>query len=384
LDIQTPVALDYDGFLESYVGRFPEVADRVELLFETSRGCWWGERAHCTFCGLNGGTMSYRAMAPDAAITMIEGLFDRYADRVHRFASVDNILPREYVDGVFARLKTPPHVVMFYEVKADLSEDDLRILAKAGVRELQPGIEALATSTLKLMRKGTTSFNNLKFLSLCMQYDVTPMWNLLVGFPGESADTYRTYLEDLPHLAHLPPPQGVFPVRFDRFSPYFTEAVRYELKLAPLDYYALAYPFPPRVLMNMAYYFADQNADAPYAVAVGSWIAPLREAVGQWHRRWHTQDGLFAPSLTLIESEYGTTLEDTRRGMMIETDLGEGELACLAALAEPREEDAVQAEFGAAYDLLVRKNLVFRERGRVMSLIPTGDSGVAVSRALAS
>ena len=37
------------------------------LLIETARGCWWGERAHCTFCGLNGGTMRYRSMDADRA-----------------------------------------------------------------------------------------------------------------------------------------------------------------------------------------------------------------------------------------------------------------------------------------------------------------------------
>ena len=29
------------------------------VFVETSRGCWWGERMHCTFCGLNGATMAY-------------------------------------------------------------------------------------------------------------------------------------------------------------------------------------------------------------------------------------------------------------------------------------------------------------------------------------
>ena len=31
------------------------------LLFETSRGCWWGAKSHCTFCGLNGGSMTFRS-----------------------------------------------------------------------------------------------------------------------------------------------------------------------------------------------------------------------------------------------------------------------------------------------------------------------------------
>jgi radical SAM superfamily enzyme YgiQ (UPF0313 family) len=30
------------------------------LVIETSRGCWWGEKFQCTFCGLNRSTMKYR------------------------------------------------------------------------------------------------------------------------------------------------------------------------------------------------------------------------------------------------------------------------------------------------------------------------------------
>ena len=37
------------------------------LALETSRGCWWGAKHHCTFCGLNGGTMQYRSKSPERA-----------------------------------------------------------------------------------------------------------------------------------------------------------------------------------------------------------------------------------------------------------------------------------------------------------------------------
>ena len=30
------------------------------FFFETSRGCWWGQKHHCTFCGLNGRCLTYR------------------------------------------------------------------------------------------------------------------------------------------------------------------------------------------------------------------------------------------------------------------------------------------------------------------------------------
>jgi ribosomal peptide maturation radical SAM protein 1 len=33
------------------------------LPYESSRGCWWGEKHHCTFCGINGKTMSFEILS---------------------------------------------------------------------------------------------------------------------------------------------------------------------------------------------------------------------------------------------------------------------------------------------------------------------------------
>lgn len=85
-------------------------------------------------------------------------------------------------------MKSPTGTSLFYEVKVPIADRDFQMMAQAGVRVVQPGIEALATSTVKLMAKGTTSFLNLQFLQKCLKYDVEPIWNLLIGFPGEEED----------------------------------------------------------------------------------------------------------------------------------------------------------------------------------------------------
>src|SRR5207302_982239 len=66
-DIDEFVMPDYSDFVSAFDRS--QAAGRVKpmLFFETSRGCWWGERAHCTFCGLNGLTMRYRTMSPRLA-----------------------------------------------------------------------------------------------------------------------------------------------------------------------------------------------------------------------------------------------------------------------------------------------------------------------------
>src|SRR5258708_19179517 len=107
-------------------------------------------------------------------------------------------MPKNYLTEVFPNLNTPPGLSIFYEVKADLSEEDIQVLAKAGVTKIQPGVEALATTTLKLMKKGTSVFTNLLLLRNCALYGISPAWDLLLGFPGEEGEVFRKYVDDLP------------------------------------------------------------------------------------------------------------------------------------------------------------------------------------------
>ena len=57
-DVPTP---DYSDFFEDV--QATSIAKRVfagiALPFEASRGCWWGAKSHCTFCGLNDNTMVF-------------------------------------------------------------------------------------------------------------------------------------------------------------------------------------------------------------------------------------------------------------------------------------------------------------------------------------
>ena len=200
LSIDTPIELNYEDFMRRFDEYFADTGLEPILPFETSRGCWWGQRSHCTFCGLNGASMAYRSMKPELAIEQFKSLF-RYSGSVTLLEAVDNILPKNYLKDVLPRLETPSDMQIFYEVKADLSEEDFAVLAKSKVKQIQPGIESLATSTLKLMKKGTTAFQNVNFLKMCSLYGIKPHWNLLVGFPGEGEEVYRRYLDVLPLLS---------------------------------------------------------------------------------------------------------------------------------------------------------------------------------------
>jgi ribosomal peptide maturation radical SAM protein 1 len=377
LDINTPIELNYQEFYEKLSTLAIAPKEKPIYPFETSRGCWWGQRAHCTFCGLNGESMAYRSMSPERAVDQFSEMFS-HADKYAVFQSVDNILPKNYLTDVLPRLSPPNNVMIFYEVKADLSEDQLLVLKRAGVRLIQPGIESLATSTLKLMRKGTTAPQNIRFLKHCTLYGISPAWNLLVGFPGEGADVYRRYLEVLPLLAHLRPPSGVFPVRFDRFSPYHRNSKDYALDLAPMDFYSLVYPFETNALKSFAYYFSDRNVLAEYSVAVAKWLPKLEKAVSQWKARWTPGNGELAPTLHFRRDTESVC--DTRSGRLVEHHVGRLGIEVLDYLARGVNREEVLKTFSAASGNKIttiiadiqERGLLFEEGDRLLSLVLEG------------
>lgn len=374
LDINEPIDVEYESFLNQLERRFGREIEPV-LLFESSRGCWWGERAHCTFCGLNGSTMKYRAMQPEGAITSIEALL-KYADRCARFDSVDNIMPRDYPMTVFPQLNPPEHVVIFYEVKADLTDAALAAMARARVVLVQPGIESLATSTLQLMKKGTTAFQNIMFLKRCLLHGIAPMWNLLVGFPRERDTVYQKYAQDIPKLVHLAPPTGVFPVRFDRYSPYFMRAKEYGLDLKPSDYYRMIYPFESDSLANLAYYFSDANALADYRVGLLRWYGKLEAAVSRWIDAWNINDGGSPPRLWMTQEGSDCIVHDSRSGALRAIEVEDAAAAILRTIEIPRRLSDLITRIGLnkaqamdSVEFLESHNLIFREDDKIMSVL---------------
>jgi magnesium-protoporphyrin IX monomethyl ester (oxidative) cyclase len=366
---------DYTAFVRAFSAHRDDLGADVKpvLLFETSRGCWWGERSHCTFCGLNGLGMNYRALSADRALRQFEWLF-QYAPWCEEFSCTDNILPRNYPKDVFANLVAPPNVSLFYEVKLPLSEYDMRTMAQAGVTKVQPGIEALATETLKLMDKGTSVFQNLQFLKNSARHGIDAKWNLLVGFPGEPAHVYEKYVRDIPLLRHLPPPAGAFMVRFDRYSPYFTKAEEYGLTLRPLDFYRLVYPFSTEQLGQLAYFFADQNF-APYLAGAIEWLKPINDQIDEWKALWSRDET--RPELSLSRHADGQLwIDDTRSGEHQRFAVGELAYRVLRRLSSPVRESRLAGELDlpdpdlAETMVFLRSHrLVFDEDGRVMSLV---------------
>lgn len=368
LPIDTQIELDYGPFIQELEAKLPAWEVKAVLPFETSRGCWWGERAHCTFCGLNKNTMGYRAMRPDLAVELIRSLF-RFADRTSVIMCVDNILQRQYVKEVFPYLDTPPETPIFYQLKANLNEQEVAAMARANVRLITPGFESLNSNTLKLMDKGVTAFHNLQVMKHCALYDVHPGWNILVGSPGEPAETYEKYVHDLPLFVHLPPPQGLFSIHFNRYSPYFMHPEKWGLDLVPLDHYGFIYPFPQESIWNIAYDWNDQNLGAEYLQALAQWIDPVQEKIRAWRRKWGDDPSVPQPQLYLDERGEETWIYDSRFDEVREYPVTPAVRQLLLHLNEFRKISSLGPDVESDLELARERGLLFEEDGKALSLV---------------
>jgi ribosomal peptide maturation radical SAM protein 1 len=308
---------NYSAYFEALKSSKIGTSIQPRLLIETARGCWWGEKQHCTFCGLNGQTMGYRSKSPARASEELSYLSKRW--EVEQIEFVDNILDLKYIETLFPELaRAGSKLEFFLETKSNLRFEQLRTLRRGGVRAIQPGIESFSNQVLQLMRKGCTGLQNIQLLRWCEELGITVFWNLLYGFPGEAAAEYARMAELIPLLAHLQKPGYCGRIHVDRFSPLFTNAGLGVGEPRPAAAYSYLYPLTDEQLGNLAYFFefdyADDREPAKYAAALGEEIA-----------RWPEWTDEKRPRLDLFQTGSMVLIADTRacarRGSFVLTGL---------------------------------------------------------------
>src|SRR5262249_31320275 len=145
-----------------------------------------------------------------------------------------NIMDNQYFSSLLPMLvERGIKLDLFYEMKANIKEEQVALLQAAGVTRIQPGIESFSTSLLKAMRKGVRAIQNVQLLKWCAEYQISPEWNFLWGFPGEMAKDYLDVVSLIKKVRHYKPPNGIGRLRLDRFSPYFENSKEFFKNVEP-------------------------------------------------------------------------------------------------------------------------------------------------------
>lgn len=290
---------DFTDFFAQLAASKTGAVVEPRLVVEGSRGCWWGAKQHCTFCGLNGSSMQFRSKPPERFSEEVLGLVERY--QVLDLFVVDNILDMAYLSTALPVLAEADYDLrMIYEIKSNLRYDQLAMLSRSGASTVQPGIENLSSRVLQLMRKGVSGCHNVRLLRDAESVGLTLVWNYLYGFPGEVDEDYRDVLAQFGVLHHLYPPSSANRIAVERFSPYFADPDLGFPLLAPDEQYRITYDLPVSELMDLAYLFEAAPCGIGAAMA-----AEVDEATRHWRHSypaarfcWYEHDG----AVTLVNT----------------------------------------------------------------------------------
>lgn len=365
---------DYTEYFDVARATFAGERRVTWLPVEASRGCWWGEIAHCTFCGLNGDTMAFRQKGAARVIAECDALTARHGAYPLQFA--DNILSMRYFDDLlpsWAARRDGQY--KFFEIKSNLKRRQVLAMRDAGIKSVQAGVESLSDSTLQIMKKGVTAAQNVAVLRWCEEAGIEGLWNLLFGFPGEDPGEDAQTMALLEKLVHLRPPTAVAPIRMDRFSPNFERWRELGFtRVEPAPAYRHVFPFPEGALGRLAYYF---EYDHPGCRDLVARAVPFTELFARWEGLWlRGEAGRFevTPRGTghlLCDTRF-TQKASERRLSEVEYDLL---LACDAPAFRASAQKAVIARRGGtegrlakALDRLIREGAIAEVGSRLVTL----------------
>ena len=222
-----------------YVAQAAEIESlKPVLYFESSRGCWWGQKHLCSFCGLNASGLTFRRKSPERVLDELLAQEQQYG--ISTFIAADNIIDMTYfksflpiVADINSRRAPEQQLSIFYETKSNLKKWQMTLLKEAGVGSLQPGIESFSDHVLELMKKGCTGIQQVQFIKWGTELGLHLIYGVLYGNPGETQSDYEEMLRTIRMVRHLHPPVYVIPIALDRFSPYFNDPQAYGIKKRP-------------------------------------------------------------------------------------------------------------------------------------------------------
>jgi ribosomal peptide maturation radical SAM protein 1 len=366
---------DYDAYFATLEQSPLHASLEPKIVLEAARGCWWGEKHHCTFCGLNGSLMKFRSKSPRRVWQEMSHTVRKY--RSLDIIMVDNILDLRYFKTLLPEISASGwDLRLHYEVKSNMTSEQVQALKAAQIAHIQPGIESLNSRVLRIMRKGVTGAHNVQLLRDAEEHGLTVSWNYLYGFPGEHEDDYATIIEQFPALVHLQPPQGVSALALERFSPYFDDPSLGFGARAPADFYRFIYDLPEAELMDLVYLFETAGQGIS-----GEIESRLQQAIAEWRRLY------LASSLTYRDDGRRLVIRDARANRAPATYVFEdaAQVAMYRALRRNHSLPGLQRALGeSGLDVpldglerfaheLQRLGLVFEDAGLLVALATHDD-----------
>lgn len=253
--------------------------------------------------------MAFQPRPAEAVLRDISALSARYDEQ--NLAATDNILDPRLIDELKKGRLDDCDLRIFFEVKSNISRDQLQRAVNVGITRIQPGIESLDTKHLTLMRKGVRAYQNVRLLKWCRELGIDVLWNILFGLPGETPAMFRAMNSFAKRMHHLQPPR-MSRLRLDRYSPYHTSPREHGIDLkGPFAFYEHVFD-SDRVPLNKIAYFFDYRLTKPTGIETEA--DRLANEIEAWNTTWAASPPVLVwkkfPGSSRIESRVSRECRD--------------------------------------------------------------------------
>ncbi|KAF0189630.1 MAG: bacteriocin maturation radical SAM protein [Desulfobulbaceae bacterium] len=195
---------DYTPYFQEMGELFPGQPFIPVLPLEFSRGCWWNR---CTFCNLNLQWRGYRWKQSARVAAEVKEQVLRHGGL--DFTFTDNALPPKEADLFFQTMAADSMDVDFFaEIRVITDAVRLSAWRRGGLSSVQVGIEALSSSLLARMQKGTTVMDNIGAMKAALACGMRLDGNLITEFPGSTEAEVSETLRNLDFVLPFTPLTG--------------------------------------------------------------------------------------------------------------------------------------------------------------------------------
>jgi hypothetical protein len=174
-------------------------------------------------------------------------------------------------------------LILFGELRATTDRAALKTLRRAGLCEVQVGVEALSTNLLKKINKGTTVLDNLEIMKHCEALSIVDNSNLLLHFPGSDETDVEQSLRTVEFARFFRPLRIVY-FWLGLESPVYCKPKAYGLK-AVFNHPNYNVLFPSETTERIKFMIQDYRGDKTLQRKLWK---PVEEAVVRWRREYET------------------------------------------------------------------------------------------------
>ncbi len=217
------------------------------ILYCSSHGCPW-DCSYCSNASVYG--RNWKPLLADRTVDEMSELGTRYSLDVIDIIDDNYLVRRDRAVEIAEKLLLKgTKFGYFIQTRTDqidrLSDDELRLLRRSGLKRIFFGIESGSKKVLKTVNKRLDLETAYRTAERCFAAGVEASFNLIFGLPGEDAEDLRETIAMVDTIGKRNPEAAFFTNIFSPYpgSPIFPEAVRLGVQEpTSLEEWAVFYP----------------------------------------------------------------------------------------------------------------------------------------------